>query len=695
MALLRPDQGREEPMKGDDLEHEQVVIDRAYLSLAAMRARATGLLADLRAAGKPDPDLEFSLSRRIAQLSDVKRPLCFGRIDQEDGATWYLGRRHVEDDKSDPLVIEWRVPVAMPFYRARPGEPLGLVRRRQLMVEDRRLVSYADDRFGEGADISGEHRIRGGDALLAELERARTGEMADIVATIQAEQDEVIRAPLEGVLAVQGGPGTGKTAIGLHRAAYLLYNHPELARAGVLVVGPSRTFLRYIAQVLPSLGEEAVIQVAVADLVPSARATVTDPDEVQRLKGDERMAALLAKALVDRRRPLEDDLSVHVGLRRVVVPAGAVNRLVESLVARRSAYQAGRAALRANLVGLVERSALAASGPVSLERARVARELGAQDSFAAALDRAWPSVSAATFVAELLASPSRLASAAAGLLDPAEQSQLVRRGRGTDTPGSDRPARKRPAFALADLPLIDEAQALLHGRGRTYGHVVVDEAQDLSPMQLRMLARRCPGGSLTVLGDLAQSTGVWSHTSWEDVVGYLPRPDGWRREELTLGYRAPGQVLDFASRLLPEAAPGIRPTASVRAGRRSPRVIRVEAGELFAAACRESAELAAEGYHVGCIVADDQLRNAARVLAALGIEHGIAERDGLHKPVTLLAATGAKGLEFDAVVVVEPAAIAGSTPRGLRLLYVALTRPIQHLSVVHTEPLPAALAGAA
>jgi AAA domain/UvrD-like helicase C-terminal domain len=692
-------------MTGDDLQHEQAVIDRAYSGLAAMRARTTGLLAELRAAGKPDPDLEFSLSRRISQLSDVNRPLCFGRIDREDGTTWYLGRRHVEDDKSDPLVIEWRVPVAMPFYRARPGEPLGLVRRRQLMVEQRRLVSYADDRFGEGADAAGEHRIRGGDALLAELERARTGEMADIVATIQAEQDEVIRAPLEGVLAVQGGPGTGKTAIGLHRAAYLLYNHPDLARAGVLVVGPSRTFLRYIAQVLPSLGEEAVVQVAVADLVPGVRCTVADPDEVQRLKGDERMALLVAKALADRRQPLEDDLSVHVGLRRVVVPAEAVNRLVESLAARGAPYQSGRAALRANLVGLVERSALQAIGPVSLERARVARELATQESFAATLDRAWPSVSAATLVAELLASPSRLAAAAAGLLDPGEQSRLLRRAPGAgapapgrpagERPGGKRPGGRRPGFATADLPLIDEAQALLHGRGRTYGHVVVDEAQDLSPMQLRMLARRCPVGSLTVLGDLAQSTGVWAHTSWEEVVGYLPRPDGWRSEELTLGYRAPGQVLDFASRLLPESAPGVRPTDSVRAGRRSPRVMRVGAGELFATACRESAELAAEGYHVGCIVADDELRAAGRAFAALGVEHGIAERDGLGKPVTLLGATGAKGLEFDAVVVVEPAAIAAGTARGLRLLYVALTRPIQHLSVVHAEPLPALLAAAA
>jgi DNA helicase IV len=321
----------------------------------------------------------------------------------------------------------------------------------------------------------------------------------------------------------------------------------------------------------------------------------------------------------------------------------------------------------------------------------VARELGTQESFVNALDRAWPSVSAGALVAELLASPSRLASAAAGLFDAAEQSRLLRRRPATGTPGRGRSGGKRPTFAPADLPLIDEAQALLHGRGRTYGHVIVDEAQDLSPMQLRMLARRCPAGSLTVLGDLAQSTGVWSHTSWEDVVGYLPRPDGWRSEELTLGYRAPGQVLDFASRLLPAAAPGVRPTASVRAGRGAPRVLRVEAGELFAAACRESAALVAEGYHVGCIVADDQLRGAALAFAALGTDHGIAERDGLHKPVTLLSATGAKGLEFDAVVVVEPAGIAAGTERGLRLLYVALTRPIQHLSVVHSEPLPAPL----
>jgi DNA helicase IV len=244
----------------DELVREQAVLDHAHACLDAMRARAQETLARMHATGGFD-DLahEVALRRRIAVLGDSSRPLVFGRID-EDGPgapRWYIGRRHVEDERANPAVVEWRTRVAEPFYRARPGAPMGLTRRRHLMVDGRTVVSYADDLLGDDAEALGDVRIRGGDALLAELERARTGQMLDIVSTIQVEQDEAIRAPLDGVLAVQGGPGTGKTAIGLHRAAYLLYNHPELARSGVMVLGPSRAFLGYIAQVLPSLGEEA------------------------------------------------------------------------------------------------------------------------------------------------------------------------------------------------------------------------------------------------------------------------------------------------------------------------------------------------------------------------------------------------------------------------------------------------------
>ena len=312
-----------------------------------MQARTQHVFDRIMATGGfQDLDHEIAMRRRIALLGDSPRPLLFGRIDERDGEHWYIGRRHVEDERADPVVVEWRTPVAEPFYQARPGDARGLVRRRHLMVEARRVLSIADDVFGEGAAELGEVRLRGGDALLAELERARTGVMLDIVATIQLEQDEVIRAPLPGVLTVQGGPGTGKTAIGLHRAAYLLYNHPELARAEVMVVGPSRAFLGYIAQVLPSLGEEAVLQVTLADLVPDVKVRAVESEAAQLVKGDARMAPVIANAVARRRRDLPEGFVVRVGLQRAAVEADEVNELVAEQVARGVPYKFGRAALR-------------------------------------------------------------------------------------------------------------------------------------------------------------------------------------------------------------------------------------------------------------------------------------------------------------------------------------------------------------
>ena len=665
----------------DELAREQAVLDHAHASLAAMRERAVETFERMQATGGFD-DLahEVALRRRIAILGESGRPLVFGRIDEageagggEAGDRWYIGRRHVEDAAGDPVVVEWRTKVAEPFYRARPGDPMGLVRRRHLMVEGRRLVSYADDVFDDGAVDLGEVRLRGGDALLAELERARTGQMLDIVATIQVEQDEVIRAPLEGVLAVQGGPGTGKTAIGLHRAAYLLYNHPELARAEVMVLGPSRAFLGYIAQVLPSLGEEAVVQVTIADLVPGVRVGADEPVATQRVKGDPRMAVVIATALDQRRGRLDGPVSVRIGTTRTVIEADEVRALVDEQVNRDVPYNAGRAALRTRLVSFVHRR----HGMLAPDPEGVRDTIRADPALKLALDAVWPPVSASTLVRELLGDPARLARAAAGVLDDTEQALIVRRANAPWTAG--------------DLALLDEARALLVGHTSTYGHVVADEAQDLSPMQLRMLARRAPSGSVTVLGDLAQATAAWTHESWDDVVAYLPTPDGWRHRELTLGYRAPGPVLEFASRLLTVAAPNVRPTDAVRTGSRDVRVVRVDDRDLFAIVAREVAALRDDELLTACIVAPEQFDGLARALDDAGIAFGVPDRDGLGHPITLVPASTAKGLEFDAVLVVEPAAIAGDDVRGLRLLYVALTRPIQQLAVVHSRPLPPAL----
>lgn len=664
----------------DDLDLEQAHIHWAYECLDAMRRRAEQLLA----AAPEDPDLIASLKRRVFQLTDTNRPLCFGRLDTEDGEQWHIGRRHVEDRSADPVVVEWRAPVAVPFYRATIEEPLGLKRRRQFVVEGRTLVQMADDLFGPEAAATAAAegpQVRGRDALLAELERARTGQMLDIVATIQTEQDVVIRAPMAGILTVQGGPGTGKTAIGLHRAAFLLFGNDALARAGVLVLGPNRTFLRYIAQVLPSLGEEAVVQTILSDLVPDAPIRSVDPPATARLKGDARMAEVLRRALLLRRKPLVEDLEVRYQRLRVVIPAERANELAATVAGRRIPYSAGRTTLRDLLARAVYEGYAEVAGRIGTEYTLVSRSLSGDAAFKAALDTLWPSVSAAALVRELLTNRTKLAEAAGGVLDDDEQRLLLRK--------AGRSLKTEP-WAEADGPLVDEAIELIDGRLRTYGHAVIDEAQDLSPMQARMLARRVPSGSMTILGDIAQGTGVWGRDTWEDLLQHLPAPDGARVEELRLGYRAPGRVLEVASRLLPSIAPHLQPTESIRPGRSEPRFVSV-AGSVAEAAAREAIELAAAWTSVAVIVPEALHDEVAEVLAAAGADLGDAERQGLDHAVTLVPAVTAKGLEFDAVVVVEPARIVEDAVRGLRLLYIALTRPTQHLSVVHALPLPEAL----
>lgn len=657
---------------------EQEYIDYAYGCLDAMRDRVAGL--EIPAADQVTrEDLERALARRLASLSDSGRPLCFGRIDDAGGETWYIGRRHVEDDDADPVVVEWRAPIALPFYRARRADPMNLVRRRQFVADRNVLLSMADDLFGEDADDSGP-QVRGRDALLAELERARTGEMLDIVSTIQVEQDEIIRADAAGVLTVQGGPGTGKTAVGLHRAAFLLYGNDALSRAGVLVVGPSRMFLRYIGHVLPSLGEAAVVQTTLRDLVPDAPVSEVDSPDAARVKGDARMVEVLVRALAGRRRLAEEPIEVRFSLSRVVLDASVVNEIVSTVAARRIPYNDGRAQVRDQLLRTLYDRYSAGAGVAAGDFAAFASAARREKSFAAALDRVWPTVTAGTVVRGVLTSADRLAAAAEGVLDEAEQRAVLRRGR-------------RAAWTDADVPLVDEMQDLLVGRVRTYGHVVVDEAQDLSPMQWRMLGRRCPAGSMTVLGDIAQGIGVWAIDHWEDAVVHLPTPDGARFTELHMGYRSTAQILDFAGQLLPEAAPLVRPTESVRPGRREPRVVGVAGGTLAEATVAEVQSLAGDDLGtVGVIVPAALLTEVGDALAAAGIEYGDAGRDGLERRVTLLTAVACRGLEFDAVVAVEPAGILADAPRGLRLLYVVLTRPTQHLSVIHAEPLPAALA---
>ena len=583
---------------------------------------------------------------------------------------------------------------------------------------------YDDDPDGAGELIVGDLPIGGPAALLAALDRARSGRMTDIVSTIQAEQDEIIRAPLSGVLVVQGGPGTGKTAVALHRAAYLLYTHRfPLERQGVLVVGPNPLFLRYIEQVLPSLGETGVTLSTVAGLVPEIRVREDGPADVARLKGDVRMAKVLGRAVRTRQRPLPGDIEVPYGAlvlrltaedtRRIVEGArrrpgthNARRRLVEQSVAQ---VLADRARQTQQRLGVGTTTVTAFPGyedPAGLEDDEFdfedfSRKVRRVPELAHALDRMWPRLSPHELLHDLFGAPPLIAAAARGILTPEEQ-VLLRRPRSASF--DDVP------WTPADAALVDEARHLLGPRTggaddglRKYGHIVVDEVQDLSPMQLRMLTRRSLAGSMTVVGDIAQATAPWSPSSWDDIVEHLPRRRPARTVELTVSYRTPAEVLAVAGRVLAVAAPELTPPKPVRRTGVQPRMLRVERDDgpaTTADLARTVAEVAAEEVEAVrpgrvAILAPDPVRGAlADALTVAGtpvVDARDMRRGGLSEPLVLLGADTANGLEFDSVIVVEPAVIAGKTARGLRTLYVALTRPTQRLTVVSLTAPPAAL----
>ncbi len=413
-----------------------------------------------------------------------------GASTKRTGPTWRIGRRHVEDTRSDPVVIDWRAPVAVPFYRASAKDALGLTRRRQIMVDRGSVMAVADDLFGGAGDEAGTTRLRGGDALLAELERARTGEMLDIVATIQAEQDEIIRAPLNQLLTVQGGPGTGKTAVGLHRAAFLLYNHPGLSRDGVLVLGPSRAFLRYIAQVLPALGEEAVVQTTIGDIAPKAKVRAEEPMAVRQVKGDARMGELLRRALEGRRGPWTKTSVCACGsLGRPWTASGSTTSSPPSSPAPLPTSRVG-SALRSRLVSEA-RTAFRSSGRLGADEAWFEGELTSSDEFGALLDTLWPSVSPTTLVRDLLSSRDQLERYASGLFSPERvaappaEPRLDRRLHGLERrrPG---PARRGGLPDRRPQPLV---RAHRGGRGPGPDADAVPHDRPTRPVGLRHGAR--------------------------------------------------------------------------------------------------------------------------------------------------------------------------------------------------------------
>jgi DNA helicase IV len=699
-----------------DLAAEQAYIDRAYDCLERARQSATKLrsMVEVGRGGTEQARwereiIEGNIASRLDYLHLGDASLVFGRIDKsrsDGGDTFHIGRVAVADENQEPLVVDWRAPVAEPFYRATGRAPMGLVRRRHFATRGRQLLGIEDELFGEGAGmLDGEFRVvddgrggrearevRGQSALIAALEEARTGRLSDIVATIQGEQDEVIRSELPGVLVVQGGPGTGKTVVALHRAAYLLYTHRfPLEGQGVLVVGPNRLFLGYIERVLPSLGEAGVELAVLADLIDDVRVSGYDRPASARIKGDARMAAVLAKAVRDRERGLRRPLRVPYGLQTLVLPARRTAEIVAEARRRFRLHNAGRRFVESQLfVALAEVSRTPTTADEVRERLRLTPEVRE------ALERMWPVLTPAELLHDLYGSRALIDLAAAKQLDDDERAALER-PRADDVSGV--------VWTQDDVPLLDEARALLGPKPRrrrdrnngadaddirTYGHIVVDEAQDLSPMQLRMLTRRSLNGSMTVVGDIAQATGVWGHSGWDEILAHLPDKRPSRRAELTIGYRIPKPTMDLAAKVLAVAAPDLEPPDSVREQGDPPRVVETTLDNIADRVARVAAEErnAVDPGSVAVIAPQTLVDDVARALDRAGIEYGRAARNGLEAQVTLVPVSLVKGLELDAAVVVEPAAIVDEEAQGPRALYVALTRATKRLAIVHARPLP-------
>jgi DNA helicase IV len=663
------------------LDDERAHLAASRAALRAMRADAEALdITDVAANWVNAEVLRADLDARIRSLADLAHtPLFFGRLDYVPDRTFYIGRRHVHDAEGDPMVVDWRAPVSQPFYRASKRDPQDVALRRRFGYAGGDLTAYEDEHLTDPGEAETASRL-----LQAEIERPRVGPMRDIVATIQPEQDEIVRAGIEGSLCVQGAPGTGKTAVGLHRVAYLLYTHRErLSRTGTLVVGPNSSFLHYIEQVLPALGEMSVRQATVAELVSHVPVRGEDSAEAAHIKGDARMARLLRRAVRSGVSVPREPCVVVRGSRRWRVPAHELAGLIEELLARDMRYGAAREALPQRIAhAVLVRMEQAGEAPDDRVQDAVARNAAVK----AVVKACWPVVDPAKLVLRLLSDAEFLAEQAEGILTEEEQKAVLwaRPPRGV---GSAR-------WSAADAVLVDEVNDLV-SRTSSLGHVVLDEAQDLSPMQYRAVGRRCSTGSVTVLGDIAQGTTPWATASWEEALGHLGKPAA-AVEELTLGFRVPRQVIAYASRLLPQIAPELKEATSVR---ESPGDFSVRAcarGELDEAvveACRES--LRHEG-SIGLIAAADRMPALARALEDAGLPYlapGTETSEGSR--LTLVPAALAKGLEYDYVVLDEPAAIAAAEPdtrTGLRRLYVCLTRAVSGLTVLHAEPLPEALA---
>jgi len=638
-----------------DLPAEQRYLDTAYECLDRMRE------ALLRAAGAGATEvaqqaIEDWATGRLRTYEDAERGLCFGRIDSEESAeSLYVGRRWIHDDARRALVVNWQAPAARPFYTATPAAPHGVTLRRRFRTKGRTLTGISDEALdGSLADAGAVD-----DFLLEELDRARDARMRDIVATIQADQYHLIARDPEPPLVIQGGPGTGKTAVGLHRASFLLYAHRERLRR-VLVVGPNPAFMEYVSHVLPTLGEDSVDQRAVAELVPGVELTRADPPDVQRLKADRRVAEVVQRAAALASAGEPQELVTRLEGRFVGVEQDEVAELLDEARAELGLTAAARERFRMNVLRrFYEDYGVRLGGQAFRAFDEVERALRRDGRLTRFLDASWPAPKPEQVVRRLLSSRETLAAAADGVLDESEQ-RLLRRA--------------RSGWSEGDLPLLDDARAVLVEPPTRYGHVLVDEAQDLTPMQLRMVARRA-AGSFTLLGDIAQATGPISYRRWQELLPHLEGAEGAQIEELRHAYRVPREIMELALPLLEQIAPEVEPPIAYRVGAERPRV--VEAEDALASAFEEAAGLAAEEGLLA-VIAPASLRGEGAT--SLFDETRIA----------VLTPREAKGMEFDHVIVVEPARIVEEAVegQGLRELYVALTRPTTTLVLVHARPLP-------
>ncbi len=727
-------------MSISETDAEQQHVDVLYARLDALRARVDDDLRRVRRAGasgtpqaRSERDAFATLYEdRLTQLHGVEERLCFGRLDMVDGAPRYIGRLGLFDDDQTQLLVDWRAPAARDFYQATSLRPGGVVRRRHLETHRRRVTAIYDDvldldTFEARPDLvahtSESSTLTTDGALLAALNAHRTGRMGDIVATIQSEQDEIVRAPLQGVLVVQGGPGTGKTAVALHRAAYLLYTHRDrLESRGVLLVGPSPVFLRYISQVLPSLGETGVVTATPAQLFPGIEATGSDDDQAAALKGSLRMVDLLERAVRQRVRVPQEERQLRVGSLTLPLRPRVVRSAVDTARRGGRPHNAARVTfVRTMLQSLVDLYANASGdSPDSVDRSYVEELLRDAVDVRRELNLAWPPLAAEQVLADLFASPERLFAATPGWSN--DDRALLLRGReepwtaadvalldevaelvGEDDAASASEAHREQRAAAEEVRHAREVLESIGGRARqlvtaealaerfattgpsftvaeraygdrtwSYGHVIVDEAQELSPMQWRLLIRRCPSKSFTLVGDMAQATGAAVSRSWAEALS--PHVgDAWTRRDLTINYRTPARVMEHACAMLDAAGYPTTPPTSVREGDDPVRVELADPGDLTSLVAGEVQQV---GEGRVAVITSARENPTVRELLAPWIP---VVDDVLLSPLVVLTAEQAKGLEFDRVVVVDPAAIAAEGSHGARALFVAMTRPTQRL----------------